>query len=176
MNALPSLRPISPSTPVPGDFSRGSGRHYWRRGRAQGNRYGRRSKMSAVDSWMQTRTGPGCVVPCTLVRWCIGQGFYSGMLYQNAHRHEHETLVSHMLFSCSGEGCLYPAFYGVKTMLSAEHIKFHVFYAFPSCTQFEVETRHSSYEAVVSRKRESFGMHERVGVHEQLSHSDWRRW
>ena len=53
--------------------------------------------MSAVDSWMQTRTGPGCVVPCTLVRWCIGQGFYSGMLYQNAHHRlpndEHETLV-----------------------------------------------------------------------------------
>ena len=52
-------------------------------------------------------------------------------------------------------------------MLSAEHIKFHVFYAFPSCTPFEVETRHSSYEAVISRKRESFRMHERVGVRVQ---------
>ena len=41
-------------------------------------------------------------------------------------------------------------------MLAAEHIKSNVLYAFRSCTQFEVETRHSSYEAVVFAQNREF--------------------
>ena len=182
MNALPfDLAPHLSIDVRSERFSRGSGRHCCRREVPGATVTGGARCRPSIAGCKQEQ---GRVVSCR-ARWCAGA--LGRVSIQVCHTKtlttlpsdEHETLVEMIVpyaFLLSKRGSSISRFYGDKTMLSAEHIKFHVLYAFPSCTQFEVETKHSSFEAVVSRKRESFGMYERVGVRVQMSHSDWRRW